>query len=79
MTIELDFGQPQISAEQEYWRGQAIKLAESEKMDIAVIRENGNYQCWPVSKAGQGIFVAKYSVSAMDGVIDGDGGSDNVD
>lgn len=77
MTQELDFGQPAISTDQEKWQNRAILLADKCKIDISVIRDSGTYQLWPSSRAGQGIFCARYSVSATDSVIDGDGGIGN--
>ena len=49
-----------ISARQEYWQGRSVLLEESQKKDIAVICDNGNYSLWPASRFGNGVFVAKY-------------------
>ena len=60
MTQELDFGTPQISAYQQKWQDRAVLLADKCKIDISVIRDSGTYQLWPSSKAGGGVFTAKY-------------------
>lgn len=42
------------------WQDRADKLALSLKMDIAVVEIGGNYQLWPVSKCGGGVYIAEY-------------------
>lgn len=47
MTQELDFGQPQISAQLEYWQGQAKELsAKLNNIAMCVVQEitTGGYQ-----------------------------------
>lgn len=53
---------PKISSQQEYWQGQAIKLAQSEKMSMAVVEiDAGHYQVWPLAKFGSdNVYVAEY-------------------
>ena len=74
MTIELDFGQPQISAEQQKWQDRADVMSASQQMDISVVRNSGSWQLWPSSKVDNGIYIARYNTS----VSDIDGGSDNA-
>lgn len=74
MTTELDFGQPQISAEQQKWQDRAVLLADKCKIDISVIRDSGTFQLWPSSKAGVGVYCAKYS--DVDSTSDGDMAND---
>lgn len=53
--------QPKLTTQQEYWYGQANKLALSQKASMTVVNNGGSWQVWPVSKAGKNHeYVAEY-------------------
>ena len=58
--MTLKFEKQPISECEEKWQARALLLADKCKIDISVVRDNGTYQLWPSSKAGSGVFCAKY-------------------
>lgn len=58
--MTLEFEEQPVSECELKWQAKAVLLADKCKIDISVIRDSGTYQLWPSSKAGCGIFCAKY-------------------
>ena len=58
--MTLKFEKQPVSECEEKWQARALLLADKCKIDISVIRDSGTFQLWPSSKAGGGVFVAKY-------------------